>query len=51
MWPESVSNPGPLALQSDALTTAPYGLARFRSSYSAKESNADEIYGHIAQQN
>ena len=25
MWPDRVSNPGPLALQSDALPTAPRG--------------------------
>ena len=27
MWPDRVSNPGPLALESDALPTAPRGPA------------------------
>ena len=29
MWPDQVSNPGPLALESDALPTALHGLASF----------------------
>ena len=29
MWPELVSNPGPLALESDALPTTPRGPASF----------------------
>ena len=30
MWPDRVSNPGPLALESDALPTALRGLAAHR---------------------
>ena len=47
MWPDLVSNPGPLTLSSDALPTAPRGPARslIRAALSFSESAAQTCVG------
>ena len=49
MWLDQVSNPGPLALESDALPTGLHGLAQFHEGEGAKlfSLTNDTIFGRL----